>query len=325
MKPTFHHRLINARFEDPCLYVRMIREKRAFLFDSGLINGLDQRDMHKITDVFVTHMHIDHFIGFDTLLRTLLRRAGPLRVYGPENIIECVEGKLKGYTWNLIKEYPLKIEVSGISERNIRHASFYAESSFNRIDRDMTPFNGIVLKESYITVKAACLSHGIPALGFSMEEDFHINIDKTKLNKMGLPVGPWLNNFKKMIRAKADIDARINAGDREFSLGNLTGIATITKGQKVSYIVDISPDEDNINKAVELVRGSDALYCEAYFLHKDMERALERNHLTARIAGEIAGKAGVGKLIITHLSPKYIDNPEEVEAEAMREFRSHGI
>ena len=104
MKPTFHHRLVNNFFEDPCVYVRVLREKRAFLFDLGDISRLSPSDIQKISDVFVTHTHIDHFIGFDILLRALLRRESPLRIFGPANIIGCVEGKLKGYTWNLIKE-----------------------------------------------------------------------------------------------------------------------------------------------------------------------------------------------------------------------------
>jgi len=77
MKPTFIHRLINSPFEDPTLYVRIVRERRAVLFDIGSIDRLKPGDLQKITDVFVTHTHIDHFIGFDILLRALLRRETP--------------------------------------------------------------------------------------------------------------------------------------------------------------------------------------------------------------------------------------------------------
>ena len=70
------------------------------------VSALSQGDIQKLTDVFVTHMHIDHFIGFDLILRSLLRRERPLRVFGPPGITGCVEGKLAGYSWNLIHEYP---------------------------------------------------------------------------------------------------------------------------------------------------------------------------------------------------------------------------
>lgn len=320
MKPSFHHRLINKQFDDPCLYVRMMRERRAFLFDAGFIGNLDQGDIQKITDVFVTHMHIDHFIGFDTLLRALLRRKTPLRVHGPEDIIECIEGKLKGYAWNLIKEYPFRIEAFSISKTEIRHSGFYSENCFTRTDRGSLPFEGYALKEPHIRVRAAFFSHGIPCLGFSIEEESHINIDKAKLNRMGLPIGPWLTIFKKMLREKTDMDSKLHVHDKEFRLGELIDIAAITKGQKVSYIMDISPEPENIGKAIELAKDSDSLYCEAYFLHKDIGRAFERNHITAKIAGEIARKAGVKKIIITHFSPKYIENPGEIEEEAMGAF-----
>lgn len=69
MQPTFLHSLVNNPFEDPSLYIRIMHEKRSFLFDIGNISGLNPGDLQKITDVFVTHTHIDHFIGFDTLIR----------------------------------------------------------------------------------------------------------------------------------------------------------------------------------------------------------------------------------------------------------------
>lgn len=320
MKPTFHHRLVNNQYEDPCLFVRMLRERRAFLFDAGHIDRLTSGDLLKITDVFVTHMHIDHFIGFDTLLRALLRRETPVRVYGPENIIDSVEGKLKGYTWNLIEDYPIKIEVFDIGNEEIRCASFYAENSFKRIDGNGRAFGGIALKEPLFTVRAIVLSHGIPCLGFTLEEDFHINIDKAALNAMGLPVGPWLSDLKKMIRDKVNSDTKMTIESREFRFSDLTHIANIAEGQKISYITDISPERDNIERVIELVRESDTLYCEAYFLHKDIERAFERHHLTAKMAGEIARKANVKNLVLMHFSPKYRHEIEKIEAEAMKEF-----
>lgn len=320
MKPSFHHRLINKQFDDPCLYVRMMRESRAFLFDAGFLGNLKPGDIQKITNVFVTHMHIDHFIGFDTLLRALLRRENPLYVYGPYSIIECIEGKLKGYTWNLIKEYPLKIEVFGISNAEVRHASFYAQDNFNRIDRAIRAFDDTVLEEPPLTVKTATLSHGIECLGFSLEEDFHINIDKASLSSMGLHVGPWLSEFKTMLRQNVDAETKLNVGGRTLRLGELLHIALITRGQKISYITDISPEDNNIRKAIDLVKGSDTLYCEAYFLHEDIERAFERHHLTARIAGEIAKKADVKNLAVMHFSPKYRGIQDVIEKEAMDVF-----
>lgn len=321
MKPTFHHRLVNNEFEDPSLFVRMLREKRAFLFDAGRIDRLSSGDMLKITDLFVTHMHIDHFIGFDTLLRTLLRRETPLRVYGPERIIDSVEGKLRGYTWNLIEEYPIKIEVFEITSSRVRSARFYAENGFEKIDGETAVFDGIVMKDAVYTVKAALLSHDIPCLGFSLEEDFHINIDKAALEELGLPVGPWLGAFKGMVRERATPDTIVRVDDREISFSDLGHIATVTEGQKISYITDVSPEKENLHRIRELVRDSDTLYCEAYFLDEDKDRAVERHHLTAKMAGEIAREAGVGNLVLMHFSPKYKEETHRIKAEAMKEYK----
>jgi ribonuclease Z len=320
MKPTFIHSLINSPFEDPSLFVRIMREKRAFLFDIGDIHRLRPGDLQKVTDVFVTHTHIDHFIGFDTLLRALLRRDVPLRVYGPSNITDCVEGKLKGYTWNLIREYPVKIEVFGIDGNRIRSSNFYAENGFERRDETVNDFDGIVLRDPLFTVKAVQLDHQMPCLAFSIKEEFHININKALLTEMELPVGPWLSDLKKAIMEDRAADTEITVSHRIYTLGELKKIANITRGQKISYVTDVSINDDNIRKITGFVRDSDTLYCEAYFMDKDFDRALERSHLTARITGKIAREAGVRNLAVMHFSPKYRGGAENPEDEAMKEF-----
>ncbi len=320
MKPTFHHRPVNSPFEDPCVYVRVIREKRSFLFDLGDINRLSPSDIQKITDVFVTHTHIDHFIGFDILLRALLRRETPLRIFGPENIIGCIEGKLRGYTWNLIREYPLKIDAFSISGNLVRHSGFYAENCFERTEIDEKPFDGTVFKEPPFEIRAACLTHQIPCLGLSLKESFHINIDKAALGRLGLPVGPWLSKFKKALRENASEDTEFKIANKKYTIKELSEIATITKGQKISYVVDSSLDEGNIKKIISLAEDSDTFYCEAYFLEEERERAIERHHLTAKTAGRIAREAGVKNLVLMHFSPKYRECPDAPEKEAMMEY-----
>lgn len=322
MKPAFIHNLVNSHFEDPSLFVRIIREKRALLFDIGNITKLHPGDLQKITDVFVTHTHIDHFIGFDTLLRALLRRAIPLRVFGPSNIIDCVEGKLKGYMWNLIKEYPLKIEVFSVDGNTVTSSGFYAENRFQRIDRDMSRFDGTLVKEPLFTIKALELNHQTPCLAYSLEEEFHININKASLNDIGLPVGPWLSELKRAIRENRPGETELVVSDKRFTLRELREIATITRGQKISYVTDTAINEENIEKITEFARDSDTFYCEAYFMDKDMDRALQRFHLTAKITGRIARKAGVRNLVAMHFSPKYRRQDEKPEDEALREFRN---
>ena len=75
MASSFRAFLVNDLFGDPALYVSLPWERRALLFDLGDITALSAGRLLKITDVFVSHAHVDHFVGFDHLLRVLLGRA----------------------------------------------------------------------------------------------------------------------------------------------------------------------------------------------------------------------------------------------------------
>jgi ribonuclease Z len=320
MKPSFHHRLLNGCFEDPCLYVRVLREKRAVVFDIGDIRALSTAELYKVTDVFVTHTHIDHFIGFDMLLRVILRRETPLNVYGPQNITSCVRGKLRGYTWNLIKDYPAVINVFSYDGRHLTHTVFRAENSFRAEKIGKTASDGVLLADPLFRVRAAKLDHQTPCLAYALEEQFHINIDKDLLIRMGLPVGPWLTEFKKMVRRDAGSGSLLTVGGKNYRFGRLRDIARIIKGQKISYATDVAMTGANLKKLVALVKGSDMFYCEAYFLEEDRDRAIERFHLTAKACGAAARMAGAERLSLMHFSPKYRECPEKVVKEAMDEF-----
>ncbi len=320
MKSGFNHKLVNGRFEDPCLYVRIPWEKRAIMFDLGDIHNLSPSEIYRITDVFVTHTHIDHFVGFDMLLRTILRRESPVTIYGPPNITSCIQGKLRGYTWNLISDYPAVIHVCAFNGKTLYRTVFRAGNGFRRETVGKEDSDGTLAADPMFKVRAARLDHDVPCLAYSLEEEIHINIDRDRLLKMGLPVGPWLTEFKKAVRENRPKERVINAGGKRYRLGQLSDIALITKGRKISYATDIAINRRNAAGLITLVKGSDVFYCEAYFLEKDRDRAVERFHLTARASGMIAREADVKKLVITHISPKYKDCPEEVIGEAMAAF-----
>ncbi len=320
MKPSFHARPLNGPFDDPGIYVRLLREGRALMFDLGSTSHLSVKDILKTTDIFVSHTHVDHFIGFDNILRVSLKREKPLRLYGPEGFTDCVEGKLKGYTWNLTGDYPLDIHISEVKEHSVKKTVFRAVTSFRREDSGTTPFGGILLQEPSFNVSAAVLDHRIPCLAFSLREDFHINIDKDKLTRLNLPVGPWLRELKAAIRENRT-GAVFTIQGENYTFRELRDTAAITKGQKISYVVDVLGSRENIKKIIRLVKGSDILYIETYFLDKDKDRARERCHLTAGEAGRIAREAGVGRLEAIHFSPRYKNEAETPAQEAEMEFK----
>src|SRR3984893_18511047 len=105
MRPIFHAELVNRSFGDPGIYIDLKFERRAILFDIGDITALPTRKLLRISDVFVSHTHMDHFCGFDHMLRVCLGRDTGVRMYGPPGFIAQLEHKLAAYTWNLVDYY----------------------------------------------------------------------------------------------------------------------------------------------------------------------------------------------------------------------------
>jgi ribonuclease Z len=336
MNPSFSSYLVNEPFGDPGLYVEIRWARRALLFDLGQNEALSPTRLLRACDLFVSHTHMDHFIGFDRVLRVALGRGKTLRLFGPPGLIENVTGKLRGYTWNLVDGYPLIMEVYEFHPKEIRSATFRASEGFQpqesppqtRLDQAPTaPFP--VLKDPMFTVQAVALNHRIPCFGYALQEQFHINVNKEKLHAAGLPVGSWLKELKQLLWQEQPDDFRFTATlyfehrreEREFQLGEIRErFVTITRGQKLAYVVDVRYDEENEAKIVELVRGADVFYCEAPYLECDADKARERYHLTARQAGLLARKADVRHLVVFHFSPRYTGLGNEIEQEAMEAF-----
>ncbi|WP_205520612.1 MBL fold metallo-hydrolase [Propylenella binzhouense] len=98
MRPMLHPILVNGRTGDPALYVDFQFERRAVLLDIGDIQALEPRRLLRVSDVFISHGHIDHLIGFDRLLRVLVGRPAHIRIHGPAGIADRIGHKLAGYT-----------------------------------------------------------------------------------------------------------------------------------------------------------------------------------------------------------------------------------
>jgi len=327
MHPLLHPRLINSPFGDPGLLVNLFFEKRAMLFDAGEIGPLSTREILKTSHVFISHTHMDHFIGFDRLLRLYLGRDKILHVYGPEGFLTHLEGKLAGYSWNLVEHYDTRLILHATEVRPdcLISRQYPCNNKFipGRPETRQA-FDGILLKEPALRVSAVILDHGIPCLGFSLEERFHVNIMKDKVMQLGLEIGPWLRNFKQALYRETDPSSEFTVSNkvgtpshRSFALKELADrIAVITPGQKVTYITDTGGDPSNLKQIIEFAAGSDHLFIEAAFLDEDRHIAREKYHLTALQAGTIAREANVRELTVFHFSPRYTGQGERLEQEA---------
>lgn len=321
--------MLNAPFGDPALFVEVLWERRALLFDLGDFPGIRPAKLLKVSHAFVSHTHIDHFIGFDALLRLMLNREKVLKIYGPPGFLTNIQGKLSGYTWNLTAEYPFSVQAAEVHPDRILTRTFHCHERFAPGEGEERAFRGVLEEDPQIQILATHLDHLIPCLAFAVKERFHINVRKEILTQMGLPAGPWLKEFKMAVWRGAEKDFRIQVpmkdrGSiliREFPLASLQEAITITPGQKIVYVSDCRFSKENVGKIIKLAEGADLFFCEAAFLEKDRKRAEERAHLTARQAGELARKAGVKKLNIFHFSPKYEKNADLLYREAEEAFQ----
>jgi ribonuclease Z len=323
MKPLFHPRLVNDPFGDPALYVDFLFERRALLLDLGDLSPLSARQLLRVTHAFVSHAHMDHFVGFDALLRILLGREKRLHLYGPPDFLDRVEHKLAGYTWNLVAgyEHDFVIRVTEVRPDGASSlAEFRTRTGFQRepIATGELPSSGVLLEEDAFRVRTVFLDHGIPCLGFALEEKLHVNVWKTGLDEMGLPTGIWLREVKAAA-ARGEPDSRtFRIANREVTLGEMRQHAIrIVPGQKIAYVTDVACTETNAAAIVDLARGADLLFIETAFTHAEEARAALKRHLTARQAGLLGREAGVKRLVPFHFSPKHQDEADILLREAL--------
>jgi ribonuclease Z len=317
--------LVNGPFQDPALYVALRWQGAAVLLDLGRIDRLGPGNCLRLTHVCVSHTHMDHFMGFDYLLRLILPRDRQLTVLGPPGLIGNIAGKLAGYTWNLTESYTLQLTVIERHPDRLVQASFRACTGFAQepLADVLVPPPRLVEEPSF-RIEAATLDHRIPCLAFRVSEPRHLNVRTDVLTTRGYRPGPWLGALKAAVRAEADeevIAVSGPGGPTRLRAGDLKRELLIDQpGQRVTYVVDARFDLENATRIVELARDADVLYAEARFLETDREEADKRYHLTARHAGFLARAAGVRRLEVFHFSPRYQGMAHAFRAEAQAEL-----
>ena len=332
MRPLLHAFLVNGRSGDPAVYVETLFEKGALLFDLGDLSPLSPRDVQRLEHVFVSHAHIDHFVGFDRLLRVLVGRDKTIRLYGPCGFIDRVRHKLAAYCWNLVDRFAADLAFAvtevdpDLSFRTARlrlKTGFAVEHSGGGRLTD-----GVLHVESTFRATVAALDHGTPCLAFAIQETAHVNVWRNRLAAMGLPVGPWLRGLRRALIDNRDDDFPVTVGAAECArtlpLGALRPTATVAPGQKIAYVTDAADTPENRRAIIRLVVGADLLFIEAAFAAADAALAADRAHLTTTAAGSIAREAGARCVEPFHFSPRYAGEEARLLAEVRAAFSGVG-
>lgn len=163
-----------------------------------------------------------------------------------------------------------------------------------------------------------------------IEESLQINIDKGRLEELGLKPGPWLKQLKTAVLEGASQSTRFEVvtmgpegkKTREFTFGELNRELVVTEpGQKVAYVTDTVYSESNRPRVVDLVRGADVFFCESPFIAEEADRARDRCHLTSEQAGRLARDAGVKQLNTFHYSARHAHETDRLIQEAQTAFQ----
>lgn len=328
MHHLFDPRLVNDAFGDPGLYVDFRDERRALLFDLGDVAVLPPRLLMRISHVFVSHTHMDHFAGFDQLLRVVLGRKDSIVLTGGPDFVAQVEHKLRAYSWNVVHRYPVELVLDvreiGTAGRGQR-ARFSSRRGFAREDLAGFECAGDVLhEEALFRVRGRFVDHEMPCLAFAIEEKAQIRVAKDRLAALGVCTGAWLRELKLAILSGAPPDTTIQLhwrdrlGEHDMSrcVGELSQILLdVAPGRRIGYVTDLRFTEANRRQLAALLPGVDQLFIESVFLDADRDHAQRKNHLTARQAGCIAREVGARSVVPFHFSPRYRQRASEVVAE----------
>ncbi|MCR5662836.1 MAG: MBL fold metallo-hydrolase [bacterium] len=301
--------LINPPWEDAGILAETQIPEETWLFDIGDISRLRIKDVMRINRIFITHTHIDHFIGADHLLRMNLFSERPVHFYGPEGITEQLGHKLQGYVWNLTEDSKFKIICTEIGENQLTETVFPCCQKFLPLPAASRDFNG-TLEIAGIKIRAAQLEHGAPCLGYCLETPVSAAINKKALQELGLEPGPWLAELKNAAlmpesgRPRTISDAK---GTPHSAEDAITKLITLKPGKKIAYITDTIFNKASVKTIKELAQGCGELWCEACYLNESLEKARANYHMTARQAARLAAELKAEKLFLVHYSRRYKD------------------
>lgn len=254
-----------------------------FLIDCGegtqrqiLQSGLGFKNL---TRILLTHGHLDHILGLGGLLSTFLRweAVNELEIFGGRSTLDRVHDLLFGVVLRG-KQPPMPLKM-----HEIKPGTFFETDDF--------------------TVTAFPVSHrGPDCLGYVFEGKARRPFLNEKATELGVPFGPERRDLVAGKEVILPDGGRVTPDDV---------LGPLQLGTKLVIVGD-SGKTDNL---VDVCKDADALVIESTYLDEEAEMAGQFSHLTARQSAELAARAGVKRLILTHISRRYREKDVLKEAQ----------
>jgi len=319
---SLEFRVLGDPGRDNALFVRIDTGHAIdrLLFDCG--EGCPQRlsisDVQTIDLIAFSHFHIDHVAGFDSFLRHNYSRPNqPVRVFGPPTAAQIIQGRLCGFTWNMIAGTPGEFQVTEVN-RNHLHTTRLLTSEAFAVAHDLgrQPFDRVIYDHEFYQIEAIALEHGTPSIGYCVRERPRLNVDGQQLNHLGLEPGPWLQIVKDM---KVGGDASVEIEGNRYGVQRLRDdLMVTTAGDSIAYLTDFRLEDSSFARLVAFLRGCQTLVCENNYANSDAELAVRNFHLVSREVASLADAVQPERLILIHLSDRYTAPGWRLQLEEVR-------
>jgi ribonuclease Z len=314
--------LVNGSTGDPVLYLDYPGNDNAILFDGGENCGLSMAQLGDLEAAFITHHHVDHFVGLDRIIRANMDKDKVLHLFGPVNTIRKVYDRITAYEYPYFPFQKIVVKVTELLPGVSRTAVLECTKKFPEPVVVEAKWAGPVCYENAdLRVEAVHAEHTVPCLSFALAEKTGYHPDPEKIAAGLLKPGAWVPEALKLLRAGADPQSRLEINGGSFALETLAEkYFAKSAGARVAYVTDTFWSDAVRPDLVKLAKGAWRLYCDSFYAKAEAKRAAQYKHLIAPQSGELAKLAKVEQLVLIHFATRYAGKYEQLIDEAAAVF-----